>query len=87
MGTRSLRNPVRTCVACRREGGKRDLVRFVRRPDGSVEVDRTGRMAGRGAYLHAAADCLEAARKHRAIERTLGASVRPETWAEVLNLS
>ena len=87
MGTVNLRNPVRTCVACRVEAGKRDLVRLVRRPDGIVELDRTGRMAGRGAYLHATADCLEGARKRRAIERALGAQVRPETWAEVLNLS
>ena len=87
MGTGSLRNPVRTCVACRLEAGKRDLVRLVRRPDGTIEVDRTGRMAGRGAYLHPIAGCVEVARKRRAIERALGAPVRPETWAEVSNLS
>ena len=30
---------------------KRSLVRLVRRPEG-VQVDPTGKLAGRGAYLH-----------------------------------
>jgi uncharacterized protein len=78
--------PVRTCVACRQEAGKRELVRLVRRPDGAVELDPTGKSPGRGAYLHASADCLEVARKRRLVERALGAPVRPEVWAKVSNL-
>ncbi len=77
--------PVRTCVACREEAGKGELIRLVRRPDGEIEVDMTGRMPGRGAYLHAAAECVEAARKRRALERALGAPVPPQVWAEVSN--
>ncbi len=77
--------PVRTCVACRQEAGKAELMRLVRRPDGEIELDRTGRMPGRGAYLHAAAECVEAARKRRALERALGAPVPPQVWAEVSN--
>ena len=82
---RRRHRPVRTCVACRHEAGKAELVRLVRRPDGSIELDLTGRMPGRGAYLHAAAECLEAARKRRALERALGAPVPPEVWAQVSN--
>jgi predicted RNA-binding protein YlxR (DUF448 family) len=79
--------PVRTCVACREEGGKRQLVRFVRGPDGLVAVDRTGRAPGRGAYLHASAECLEAARRRKALDRALGAPVPAEVWVEVSNSS
>ena len=77
--------PVRTCVACRQEAGKAELVRLVRRPEGAIELDPTGRMAGRGAYLHAAAECVEGARKRRALERALGSPVPPEVWAQVSN--
>jgi predicted RNA-binding protein YlxR (DUF448 family) len=49
--------PQRTCVTCRTVGGKRGLIRLVRRPDGSVEVDETGRLAGRGAYLCRKEEC------------------------------
>jgi predicted RNA-binding protein YlxR (DUF448 family) len=77
--------PVRTCVACRQEAGKAELVRIVRRPEGGVEVevDRQGRLAGRGAYLHASNECLETARKRRALERALGIHVPPEFWVEL----
>jgi uncharacterized protein len=82
---RRRHRPVRTCVACRQEGAKADLIRLVRRPDGEIELDRTGRMPGRGAYLHAATECVEAGRKRRALERALGAPVPPQVWAEVSN--
>jgi predicted RNA-binding protein YlxR (DUF448 family) len=37
---------------------KRALLRLVRQPEG-VQVDPTGKMAGRGAYLHNVRDCWE----------------------------
>jgi predicted RNA-binding protein YlxR (DUF448 family) len=77
------REPVRTCVACRQEGGKRTLMRLVRRADGSASLDRTGRAAGRGAYLHHDLACIEAARKRRQIERALNATVGLELWSEI----
>jgi len=57
----------------------------VRRPDGGVSMDVTGRAAGRGAYLHASAECVELARKRRALDRALGTAVQAEVWAELLS--
>ena len=51
--------PQRTCVGCRTVLAKRQLVRIVRTPDG-VLVDPTGKLAGRGAYLHDRRSCWEA---------------------------
>ena len=50
--------PQRTCVGCRTILPKRSLVRLVRRPEG-VQVDPTGKLAGRGAYLHNRRSCWE----------------------------
>ena len=50
--------PQRTCVGCRETLPKRSLVRLVRRPEG-VQVDPTGKLAGRGAYLHDRRSCWE----------------------------
>jgi predicted RNA-binding protein YlxR (DUF448 family) len=77
------REPVRTCVACRQEAGKGALVRVVRRPDGTAALDRSGREPGRGAYLHSDAACVEIARKRRALERSLKATVSPDIWDEL----
>ncbi len=51
--------PQRTCVGCRTVMPKRQLVRIVRTADG-VQVDPTGKKAGRGAYLHDRRSCWEA---------------------------
>ena len=50
--------PQRTCVGCRTVLPKRSLLRLVRRPEG-VQVDPTGKLAGRGAYLHNRRSCWE----------------------------
>ena len=78
--------PVRTCVACRREGLKAELVRLVRSADGSVVVDHAGRAAGRGAYLHRDAACAEVARKRRQLERSLGGTTSAELWREMASV-
>lgn len=48
--------PQRTCVACRQVEAKGSLIRLVRTPDG-VLLDPSGKLPGRGAYLHANPDC------------------------------
>lgn len=48
--------PQRTCVGCRLVLPKRSLIRIVRTPQG-VKIDPTGKMAGRGAYLHDRRSC------------------------------
>ncbi|MBN2385870.1 MAG: YlxR family protein [Anaerolineales bacterium] len=50
--------PQRTCVGCRTVQPKRTLIRLVRRPEG-VQIDPTGKLAGRGAYLHNLRPCWE----------------------------
>jgi uncharacterized protein len=50
--------PQRTCVGCRTVLAKRTMIRLVRRPEG-VYVDPTGKLAGRGAYLHNRRSCWE----------------------------
>jgi len=78
--------PARTCVGCRAVGGKRELIRVVRRPEGGAAVDVTGRAEGRGAYLHRLAACVESARKKRSLERALRTTVQPELWSELAGM-
>ncbi|MBI2886294.1 MAG: YlxR family protein [Chloroflexi bacterium] len=73
--------PQRTCIACRTVQAKRGLVRIVRTPQGRVQVDLTGRAAGRGAYLHRDVGCLaEGLRKGR-LAKTLRATLSAEDQA------
>ena len=50
--------PQRTCVGCREVLPKRKMIRIVRTADG-VRVNPTGKLAGRGAYLHDRRECWE----------------------------
>ena len=50
--------PQRTCVGCREILPKRRMVRIVRTA-AEVRVDPTGKLAGRGAYLHDRRECWE----------------------------
>jgi predicted RNA-binding protein YlxR (DUF448 family) len=54
--------PQRTCVGCRTVQPKRSMTRLVRTPEG-VQIDLTGKLAGRGAYLHDLHSCWEAGLK------------------------
>jgi uncharacterized protein len=86
MGVQSLpprHFPTRTCVSCRTERQKRDFVRVVRAPDGSVSIDSTGRANGRGAYLCADQSCWPDALKKKSIERALGTSLPSEVRAQL----
>ncbi|MCC6146149.1 MAG: YlxR family protein [Anaerolineaceae bacterium] len=57
-GKRVKRVPQRTCVGCREVLSKRTLIRVVRTPEG-IRIDPTGKVAGRGAYLHDRKNCWE----------------------------
>jgi predicted RNA-binding protein YlxR (DUF448 family) len=54
--------PQRTCVGCRETLAKRSLIRLVRSGEGVV-IDPSGKLPGRGAYLHNVRSCWEAGLK------------------------
>ena len=70
--------PIRSCVACRTSGDKRNLVRVVRTASGEVLVDTTGKTPGRGAYLCPSAECLRKALKEKRLTRALRSEIPDE---------
>jgi uncharacterized protein len=83
-GGRPRHVPERTCVACRATRPKRDLVRLVHLATGAVEVDTTGKKAGRGAYLCAQASCWDLGLKKDRLARALRGRVLPEDQQQLL---
>ncbi len=82
--------PMRTCVACRAVGPKRDMVRFIRNAVGGVEADAEGCGEGRGAYLCRSADCwrlgLKGGRLAHSLKTEITADDRRRLWkyAEII---
>jgi len=64
------------CVGCRQVLPKRSLIRIVRSPEG-VFVDPTGKMNGRGAYLHDDLSCWE-----KGLKGPLSGALRTELTEE-----
>lgn len=78
--------PMRTCVACRTNRPKRELVRVVRTVEGSLIVDRRGKVSGRGAYLCPESACVELAIKQHKLERALERPLTEELLQQLQQL-
>lgn len=77
--------PMRTCVVTKEKLEKRDLIRVVRTPVGEVEIDLTGKMNGRGAYIKKDINVIEKAKKIKILERHLEVSVPDSVYEELEN--
>jgi predicted RNA-binding protein YlxR (DUF448 family) len=73
-------DPQRMCVGCREMKNKRDLIRVVRTPEGSIEVDLTGKKSGRGAYLCNNPECLAQAVKGKRLQKALEHENPTTSW-------
>lgn len=77
--------PLRTCISCRDNKPKRELLRVVRTPDGHVLIDATGKKSGRGAYLCAKLSCWETAMKKQRLEQEFETTISAEDRQELQN--
>ncbi len=75
--------PERTCIACRSHDAKRSLVKIVRTPQGTVELDETGKKNGRGAYLCRTRECWEIGLSRKALDNALKTQIDPENRAQL----
>ncbi|MHB8985628.1 MAG: RNase P modulator RnpM [Eubacteriales bacterium] len=70
--------PQRMCVGCREMKPKKELIRIVRTPQDTIEVDPTGKRSGRGAYICPLKECLQKANKGKRLEKALERPVSRE---------
>jgi len=76
--------PQRTCVACRRVRPKPELVRLVLISDGNIEVDASGKKAGRGAYLCQSPQCWQTGLKGGRLEYALRTTLTPDNREQLI---
>ena len=72
--------PQRRCIGCKNSFDKRDLVRIVKTPEGTISVDITGKMNGRGAYICKNEECLVTAFKRKQLDYAFKDKVSSETY-------
>lgn len=79
------RPPERTCLACNEKKPKKELIRILREPDGSVTYDLTGKKNGRGAYVCPKKACIQKLMKSGRASRELSTEVPAEVFEALLN--
>ena len=60
--------PQRKCIGCKSSFDKKDLIRIVKSPEGTISLDKTGKKNGRGAYICKNDKCLETAFKKKQLD-------------------
>jgi len=72
--------PQRQCMGCRERKAKREMIRVVRCTDGTVTLDFSGKLNGRGAYVCPDPECLKKAIKSKSLDRSLEVTIPEEVY-------
>jgi predicted RNA-binding protein YlxR (DUF448 family) len=75
--THQKHKPMRMCAVCREHADKRTLIRIVRTEHG-IQVDPSGKLNGRGAYLCEQESCWERAVTTDVLGRALRATLHAD---------
>ena len=72
--------PQRTCMGCNEKKDKKDLIRIVKTDKNEINIDKTGKQEGRGAYICNNEQCLEKVIKTKRLEKSLDIKIYEETY-------
>ena len=75
--------PQRTCMGCNLKKDKKDLIRIVKNKENEINVDKTGKLQGRGAYICKDEKCLEKAKKTKRLDRVLEMKIPEEIYEKL----
>ena len=75
--------PLRKCVATQQQYPKKELLRIVKTPQGTIEVDLSGKMNGRGDYLKKDPESLELAIRQQSMKRALECDIPSEVYEKI----
>ncbi len=71
------------CIACRQMQPKGSLIKVVKSPLGTVAIDDTYKLPGRGAYICKESQCIEKAIKKRLLNKSFSANIVQEVYSEL----
>lgn len=74
------KQPQRTCMGCNEKKNKTEFIRIVKNKNNEVNIDLTGKMEGRGAYICNQKKCLEKAIKSKRLDRVLDIKISEEIY-------
>ncbi len=75
--------PQRTCMGCNEKKDKNELIRIVKNKNNNLNIDKTGKLQGRGAYICNNISCLEKVIKSKRLERVLETKISEDVYNEL----
>ena len=75
--------PLRMCLGCGEMKPKKELIRVVKNKDGQYNVDLSGKMNGRGAYICKSTDCFNKARKTKRFEKKFEGMIPEDVYSRL----
>lgn len=74
------RQPQRRCMGCNEKKDKKDFIRIVKNKDNQINLDKTGKLEGRGAYICDNIDCLNKVIKSKRLEKVFDIKISEEIY-------
>ena len=76
---------LRKCIACNEHKTKDQLIKVVKNKSGEINIDTSGKLNGRGAYICDNLECLNGAIKTRALNRAFEMEIKNEQYEDLKN--
>ena len=72
--------PMRMCIVCKENKPKKELLRIVKLENNKFELDFTGRLNGRGAYICNSTECLDTMCKKKLLNKSFKQNIPTEEY-------
>jgi len=72
--------PMRMCLSCREMTPKKQLLRIVKSPEGTIFVDNTCKSNGRGAYICKSKECIEKCIKQKMLNKQFECQIDQQVY-------
>ena len=70
-------------MGCNEKKEKSNLIRIVKNKENEINIDKTGRLEGRGAYICDSIECLEKLIKSKKLEKTFDMKISEEIYEKL----
>lgn len=77
------KQPERTCMGCNEKKEKKDLIRIVKNKENEINIDKTGKLPGRGAYICNNIECFEKLKKSKRLEKVFEMKISEEIYEKL----
>lgn len=74
---------LRKCIACNEHKTKDQLIKVVKNKSGEINIDTSGELNGRGAYICKNKECINKTIKNKQLNRSLKCNVPEEIYQEL----